>query len=182
MTRESNEIKGVVVFKSHRKKDDRGYLLKTFEKNAQPFSKAFNNIKQVIVSETKTKFTLRGLHFQNKPKEEAKLVTCLSGSLFGVVVDLRVGSSTFGRWLSYHLGGDGLDSIFVPKGVAHGYLTLSENVQLIYHIDQSYDPLLQSGILWNDPYLGILWPHKAPKVSEKDANLKPFKVVAGNKV
>ena len=113
--------------------------------------------------------TLRGLHFQASPHEEAKLVHCVAGRLFDVIVDMRPDSSTFQQAMHVELAmGEG---IFVPPGCAHGFQTLENDTTVLYHMDAPYVPEHAAGIQWNDPALAIPWPQKPRHLSEKDAKL-----------
>jgi dTDP-4-dehydrorhamnose 3,5-epimerase len=120
------------------------------------------------------KGTIRGLHFQRPPHAQAKLVHCVTGCVFDVVVDLRVGSPSFGKWLGIELSPEGGEQIFVPIGFAHGFVTLAENSEVLYKTTDFYAPEHDAGIRWNDPKLAIDWglPKDAnPIVSKKDAAL-----------
>ena len=121
--------------------------------------------------------TVRGLHFQVPPQAQAKLVRVVAGAAFDVVVDLRAGSPTYGRWCGATLTAAGAEQIFVPAGFAHGYCTLEPNTIVAYKVDRYYAPECDRGIRWDDPDLGIAWPVAASDVvlSEKDANLPPFR-------
>ncbi len=102
--------------------------------------------------------TVRGLHFQTAPHPQAKLVRVLAGAILDVAVDLRVGSPTRGRWVSARLTAEGGEQLFVPRGFAHGYCTLCDNVMLAYKVDGDYAPQTEGGVIWNDPALAIDWP------------------------
>jgi len=117
--------------------------------------------------------TLRGLHFQEPPGAQAKLIRCLRGAIYDVVVDVRNNSPTFGKWLSTKLTAEDGIQLFIPPGYAHGFMSLEDNSEVIYKVDAFYSPELDSGILWNDPMIGINWiiPGSAPIVSDKDALL-----------
>jgi len=120
--------------------------------------------------------TVRGLHFQNPPMSQAKLVRVLRGRIFDVAVDIRRGSATYGRWCAATISAEGGEQIFVPRGFGHGYCTLEPNSEVAYQVDNYYAPECDAGILWNDPTLGIGWPIAAGQavVSEKDRRLPPF--------
>lgn len=126
---------------------------------------------QCNFSHSVTKGTLRGLHFQYPPAAEAKLVRCLRGAVFDVIVDLRHGSSTFGRWYSERLDEENRSMIFVPEGFAHGFQTLSDNVEMLYFHTAPYSPEHQGGLHWDDPQVGIEWPLPVTEMSLRDASL-----------
>lgn len=180
MTVRRHEIMGLHLFSIKCFEDDRGLLLKTFNRGEFAFLDDFGDIRQIIVADTKSKNTLRGLHFQADPKQEAKLITCLQGAIFGVVVDLRLRSKTFQKWVSYDLTFQGVNSIYVPRGFAHGYLTTTDNVKMIYHLDQEYYPELQVGVRWDDHELNIPWPTTNPNISARDKKLKSLREILGH--
>ena len=116
------------------------------------------------------KNTLRGLHYQNYPHSENKVVQCVSGKVFDVIVDLRENSETFREHLEVCLGPDEtFIGVLIPVGCAHGYLTLEENTSLIYFMDKEYFPESAQGLLWDDPLLGINWPTQPDLISERDS-------------
>lgn len=114
--------------------------------------------------------TIRGLHFQTAPHAQAKLVRVLAGAILDVAVDIRPGSPTRGRWVSAQLTAEGGEQLFVPRGFAHGYCTLCDNVMLAYKVDSDYAPQSEGGVVWNDPDLAIAWPVDADDavLSDKD--------------
>jgi dTDP-4-dehydrorhamnose 3,5-epimerase len=112
---------------------------------------------------------LRGLHFQKQPHAQGKLIMVLSGRIYDVAVDIRVGSPTYGRWEGMELSGDCFRMLYVPVGFAHGFCVLSQTASVLYKVTAQYDPASDRGILWNDPELGIEWPIAEPILSPKDA-------------
>jgi dTDP-4-dehydrorhamnose 3,5-epimerase len=126
---------------------------------------------QVNQSFSTTKGTLRGLHYQTNPKAQTKLVRCTRGEIFDVVVDIRKGSPTHGEWYGVELTAENKKQLLVPKGFAHGFMTLTENTEVQYKVDEMYSPECDSGIAWNDPSIGVKWPMDIkPVLSEKDEN------------
>jgi len=119
--------------------------------------------------------TLRGLHFQFPPHAETKLVRVVSGEIFDLFVDLRTDSPTFGQWGAIHLSGERKNMAYIPRGMAHGYCTLTEHAEVLYKVDSAYAPDHEGGINWDDPDIGIDWPVETPLISEKDANQPSFK-------
>ncbi|MBA4793689.1 dTDP-4-dehydrorhamnose 3,5-epimerase [Phenylobacterium sp.] len=121
--------------------------------------------------------TVRGLHFQTAPHAQAKLVRVLKGAIYDVAVDVRQGSATFGRWVGAKLTAEGGEQLFVPRGFAHGYCTLTDDCELFYKVDGLYAPQCEGGVIWNDPDLAIDWPVAADEAvtSEKDKALPRLK-------
>ncbi|MBX9708349.1 MAG: dTDP-4-dehydrorhamnose 3,5-epimerase [Caulobacteraceae bacterium] len=158
--------------KAIRHADDRGWFSETFSSSRM----AALGLQTVFVQDNQSwsrrRGTVRGLHFQRPPSAQAKLVSCLRGRILDVVVDLRRGSPTFGQHLAVELEDNG-DQIFVPEGFAHGFITLTDDVLLSYKVSRPYDPLLDDGIVWNDPDLAIDWPvaEVRPTLSERDKAL-----------
>jgi dTDP-4-dehydrorhamnose 3,5-epimerase len=120
--------------------------------------------------------TLRGMHFQAPPYAEAKLVRCTRGALYDVLVDIRKDSPTYLQHVALTLTAEKPEMIYIPPGVAHGFLTLSDECEISYHISQPYIATAQQGIRWNDPALGISWPHDARVMSERDRNFADWKL------
>ena len=132
--------------------------------------------KQQNIVESK-KNVLRGMHFQLNPKAQSKLVTVVSGKIFDVAVDLRRKSKNFGKAYSYILSASNKESLFIPKGFAHGYLVLEKNTVVIYNVDEYFYPKLQKTIAWNDEFLSIKWPKsKNLIISKKDKDGEKFQV------
>jgi dTDP-4-dehydrorhamnose 3,5-epimerase len=123
---------------------------------------------QVNNSLSADKGTLRGMHYQLAPKAEVKVVRCIRGALFDCIIDLREGSSTFGHHFGVELTAENRRMLYVPKGFAHGFLTLEDDTEAFYFVDEFYAPTLERGIRWDDPRFGIEWPTKPSIVSEKD--------------
>jgi dTDP-4-dehydrorhamnose 3,5-epimerase len=170
---EKLEIEGVFGIKSSANFDQRGAFLRIW--NSKDFDGKFE-LSQVSASTNSKPRTLRGLHFQSAPHEESKIVLCVLGSVFDVVVDLRKESRTFGQYASTTIGlNENYQGIVVPAGFAHGYLTLEANATLVYFIDRPYVPESFKGIVWNDPKLQIAWPFEPEIISERDRNLPMLK-------
>lgn len=148
--------------------DERGWFKRTFDSAAFDEFGLPSQIDHTALSfNTKAK-TLRGLHFQASPIMEEKLVQCVQGSIFDVVVDIRPNSQTFGRWFSVELQSTSHIALFIGKGFAHGFLTLHTNTLVSYHMTQKYDPSLSRGIRWDDPALSIKWPESPVVIAKHD--------------
>ncbi|RMD47376.1 MAG: dTDP-4-dehydrorhamnose 3,5-epimerase [Aquificota bacterium] len=170
------EIPDVILIKPKVFSDSRGFFLETYKKS--DFEKA--GIKAEFVQDNHSKSVkgvLRGLHFQKNPYAQGKLVRCIKGEIFDVAVDIRKGSPTFGNWVAQVLTEENKYILWIPEGFAHGFLTLSEEAEVIYKVSgKEYSPEHDTGIRWDDPDIGIKWPlDEVGKVllSEKDKNL-PF--------
>jgi dTDP-4-dehydrorhamnose 3,5-epimerase len=159
--------------------DKRGYFARTWCQDEARGRGIHVRFVQSSVSYNKMRGTLRGLHFQRPPCGEAKLVRCLRGTLFDVLVDLRRDSPTFGRWVSVDLTGENARAVLVPKGVAHGFVTLSDNTFVSYDISEPYRSDMQAGIRWNDPDVSIRWPLAPIVIGKRDARL-PFLAEIGD--
>lgn len=120
---------------------------------------------------TRHKGTIRGLHFQYPPKAETKLVRCINGVVFDVIVDLRINSSTFGQWHAELLDSNQRSMICVPNGFAHGFQALTPNAELLYFVSCPYSPKHEGGLNWADPSLSIKWPLELAKISSRDSKL-----------
>ncbi|GAB4031191.1 MAG: dTDP-4-dehydrorhamnose 3,5-epimerase [Elusimicrobiota bacterium] len=169
---EKTDIEGLILVKPNVFKDSRGFFAEEYKKS--DFLKAGINCDFVQDNHSKSsKGVLRGLHFQKSPFSQAKLVRCLKGLIWDVAVDLRSGSKTFGKWLAFELSEENFNSLFIPEGFAHGFLTLSDEAELLYKCSREYAPSFDSGVRYDDPHLNISWPVKNPSLSEKDIKL-PF--------
>ena len=172
---EETDINDLVVLKPNVYNDNRGYFIESFKKNF--FKKNFLKVKFIQENECGSYFgVLRGLHFQNPPYSQAKLIRAVKGEVLDVVVDLRANSLTYGKHKSIILSGENKNQLFIPKGFAHGYVTLSKNAIISYKVDNYYYPQHESGIIYNDPNLNIDWILKKNQLilSEKDIKLKSF--------
>ena len=126
------------------------------------------------ISYTRMKGTLRGLHFQRDPHEEVKVVSCLRGAIWDVVVDIRKGSPSFGRWQAFELTAENWHQLYIPKGFAHGFQSLTDDVEVSYLISAFYERQAAAGFRYNDPAFGISWPLTPVAISEKDQTWPDF--------
>lgn len=168
------DIDGVVIIEPKVFGDDRGFFLETF--HADRYSElAGNNLPFVQDNHSRsTKGVLRGLHFQ-KTKQQGKLVQVVRGEVFDVAVDIRKSSPSFGKWVGVILSEENKKQIWIPPGLAHGFVTLSERADFEYKCTDYYDPGDEECLIWNDPHVAINWPVKAPLLSDKDLSGKSFK-------
>ena len=160
-------LKGVLILEPDVFPDERGFFLETFNSARYQDAGICVNFVQDNVSFSK-KGVLRGLHFQH-PQSQGKLVQVLSGQVFDVAVDIRIGSPTFGQWESFELSDANHRQIYIPPGFAHGYCVISETAIFSYKCTDFYNPATEGGIIWNDPELNIDWPIREPILSPKDA-------------
>jgi dTDP-4-dehydrorhamnose 3,5-epimerase len=154
--------------------DERGYFARTWAPEAFTSRGLDADLAQCNVAWNRVRGTLRGLHFQREPFSEVKLVRCTRGAILDVIVDLRPDSPTYCRWESVELRAEQLKMFYVPKGFAHGYLTLTDNAEVHYQVSAPYSPSHASGVPWNDPSFGIIWPFQPTVISVKDQNWSPF--------
>ena len=155
--------------------DERGFFFESF--NACAFAQATGlDVAFVQDNHSKSaKSVLRGLHYQLPPKAQGKLVRVVQGEVFDVAVDLRKGSKTFGHWVGQILSAQNKQQLWIPPGLAHGFLTLSDSAEFLYKTTDYYSPEHERSLLWNDPALAIDWPlDGSPILAAKDAAAKPF--------
>ena len=161
-----------IIAEPHR--DTRGsfariYCPEEFTAHAIPFTST-----QLNLSENLKRCTLRGLHFQEAPHAEAKLIHVIRGRAFDVIVDLRAGSASYGKWVGIQLDAAAPAAVFAPEGCAHGFLTLADDTALLYQMGRPYIPGHERGVRWNDPAFGIAWPAAPEMISERDATWPDF--------
>jgi dTDP-4-dehydrorhamnose 3,5-epimerase len=161
-------LAGCYVVDLVRLEDERGFFARSFCQDEFRRQGLRPEIAQCNVSWNRKRGTLRGLHFQAAPHEEAKVVRCTRGAIWDVVVDLREGSATRLRWHAAELSAENRRALYVPEGFAHGFQTLSDDSEVLYQMSESYYPELARGVRWDDPRLGIKWPLPDPIVSERD--------------
>lgn len=154
--------------------DDRGFFARSFCRREFEQRGLDPAIAQCNISYNEQRGILRGMHFQTAPYEEAKLVRCTRGSIFDVIVDLRSESRTFKQWVGLELSADNRLSLYVPRGFAHGFVTLEAQSELAYQMSEFYHSEAAMGFRWDDPTIGIDWPVARPVLRKRDANLPLF--------
>jgi dTDP-4-dehydrorhamnose 3,5-epimerase len=154
--------------------DDRGYFYESF--NHRSFEESLLVTKEFVQDNhsCSKKGVLRGMHFQIKPKEQGKLVRCINGAIFDVIVDIRRDSPTYRHWEGYNLSCQNKKQLWVPEGCAHGFLALEDNTEVLYKTTDYYSPHLERCIKWDDETLGIEWPSANYIISEKDSKGMSF--------
>jgi dTDP-4-dehydrorhamnose 3,5-epimerase len=155
--------------------DERGFFARTWCSRELTAHGLIAEIAQESVSRNERKGTLRGLHFQRPPHEETKIVRCIRGAIFDVIVDLRHDSPTFLHWKSFELTAENHRALYVPKGCAHGFQTLAEGTEVSYLISDFYAPEAAAGYRYNDPAFGITWPAPVNVISDRDRHWPDFK-------
>ena len=165
---EETRIPGAFLMKPERFEDERGFFARTWSREEFYARGLAERWSYAAVSWNRRKGTLRGLHYQVAPSEEAKLVSCLRGAVHDVIVDLRPASPAFRRWFAARLDPVSMESLYVPPGVAHGFLTLDGDTLVQYQISGRWSPEDARGVRWNDPAFGIRWPASPVLMAERD--------------
>ncbi|RIV22295.1 dTDP-4-dehydrorhamnose 3,5-epimerase [Fibrisoma montanum] len=170
MTFTETSLPGSFMIQPSPRVDHRGWFVRTFDKQAFTQIGHFDDWVQMNHSMTQQTGALRGLHFQYPPYAEVKLVRCVAGCVFDVIVDIRAGSPTFLQWFGTELSAENGLMLYIPKGFAHGFQTLTSNCQLLYCHSNYYKPECEGALRYNDPQLVINWPLPVTDLSERDAN------------
>lgn len=170
-------ICGVTELVTHRFSDHRGSFHNAYRSQDPRFQQYWGEreVAQVNISRTSKIGTVRGMHMQAPPHQEAKLIRCLKGKVFDVAVDLRPSSSSYGQWHAIELSAQAGNAILIPEGCAHGFQVLEENSELLYLHSGAWVPEAETGVRFNDPELAIQWPLEATDVSERDCTLPYFR-------
>lgn len=166
-------LKGAFVIEIEKREDSRGFFARSFCKDEYAKVGLYNEIIQINNSLSKHTGTLRGMHYQLAPKQEDKIVRCIKGAIYDVIIDMREDSETFCEWFGIELNETNRRSLYVPKGFAHGNISLVDESELLYLVTEYYSPESERGIRWNDPKFNIRWPIMPVEISEKD-NSHPF--------
>jgi dTDP-4-dehydrorhamnose 3,5-epimerase len=168
MTFRETAIEGVWVVEPELYEDERGFFARTWDTEEFDRRGLTGRLVQCSISFNRRRGTLRGMHYQAAPHEEAKLVRCTSGSIFDVAVDLRAESPTYCRWFGTELSAENRLALYVPEGCAHGFLTLTDGAEVAYQISEFHAPDAARGLRWNDPAIEIEWPGEVVVVNERD--------------
>ena len=164
------ELSGAFIIEIQKILDSRGFFARAWCQHEFKKHGINSSITQSNLSFNQQKGTLRGLHYQAAPYEEAKLVRCTKGGIFDVAVDLRNSSSTYGKWVGVELTADNHRMLLIPEGFAHGFQTLEDNTEVFYQVSEFYAPDAEKGARYDDPAFGISWPLNVSVISEKDKN------------
>ena len=166
------KLKGSYIIDIEKTNDKRGFFARTWDKNIFEQKGLNSNLAQCNISFNKKKGTLRGMHYQEHPYQEAKLVRCTRGKVYEVMIDLRKNSPTFKQWEAVELCADQHKMLYIPEGMALGFQTLEDNTELFYQMSQFYMPEYSKGLKYDDPSLKILWPLRITVISQKDKSWK----------
>jgi dTDP-4-dehydrorhamnose 3,5-epimerase len=171
-------IAGVCVVRPEQIEDERGFFARTWD-GAEFATRGLSaQVVQCSISFNRRRGTLRGLHYQAEPHEESKLVRCTAGAIFDVALDLRPGSPTFLDWVGVELSAHNRSALYVPEGCAHGFLTLTDEAEVLYQMTQVYVPEAARGVRWDDPAFAIEWPGEVDVINERDRAYPDFGIVA----
>lgn len=172
------KLKGAYIIEPERLEDERGFFARTFCQEEFAAHGLRTRFVQCSISFNKKKGTLRGMHYQVAPHEEAKLVRCTMGAIYDVIIDLRPGSPTFTQWVAVELTAQNRKMLYIPEGLAHGFQTLEDDTEVFYQMSEFYHPECARGVRWDDPVFGIKWPkihHRI--VSEIDQRYADFSCI-----
>ena len=168
-------LPGAYIIELEKHADERGYFARTYCQKEFRSRGLHDTFVQSNVSYNRQKGTLRGMHYQAEPYGEVKVVTCTAGEIYDVIIDLRPDSETYCRWFGVSLSETYEQSLYIPKGFAHGFQTIRDNSIVHYQMGEFYQPDYARGVRWDDPIFGIQWPLPVSTVSEKDSNYPDFK-------
>jgi dTDP-4-dehydrorhamnose 3,5-epimerase len=167
-------LQGAYLIEPELQHDERGFFARTWCQNEFAIKGLQTQWAQCNTSFNRQRGTLRGLHYQTAPHEEAKLVRCTMGAIYDVIVDLRVDSPTFRRWLAVELTAQNRLMLFIPTGFAHGFQTIADEVEVFYQMSACYAPECARGVRWDDPAFQISWPVERRIISERDRSFPDF--------
>lgn len=174
MILKETKLDGAYILELERIVDERGFFARTYcENEFKKVGITFEPV-QANISFNRHKNTMRGMHFQVHPYEEAKLVSCIEGSIYDVIIDVRSDSPTFNEWIAVELNSENRRMLYIPRGFAHGFMTLKNNTTVSYLMSEFYKPGADRGICWNDPAINMKWPAVPKVISEKDKSWAPY--------
>lgn len=172
-------LKDAILIELDKRVDARGFFARTFCEQEFAAAGLQNRFVQANSSGNPRAGTLRGLHYQIAPYAEIKVIRCTRGAIFDAIIDLRLGSPTYGQWQGFELDAARGTMLYVPEGFAHGYQTLLNDTEVAYQVSREYTPGAEAGIRYDDPGFGITWPLLPTSLSEKDASWPNVALVAG---
>lgn len=168
------KLSGAFIIELEKHEDSRGFFARSWDGNIFKEHGLVSEVIQQNTSFTIHKGTVRGMHYQVAPHQETKLIKCLRGAIYDVIIDLRPDSATYMQWSGIELSAENYKMIYVPKDFAHGFQTLEKDTLATYLVTEIYTPHAERGIRYNDPAIGIEWPLPVSFISNKDANLPDF--------
>jgi dTDP-4-dehydrorhamnose 3,5-epimerase len=169
-------IQGAFIAEIPHFPDERGYLDVVYSSQFLADKGLKLPVAQSMAAWNRTKGTLRGMHYQDAPRTEIKLVACPVGAIYDVMIDLRKDSPSYQKWFAVELSGENHRALYIPEGIAHGYQTLADNSYVLYHTSQPYDPALARGVAWNDPAFNVKWPEARSRIiSPRDLQHPPYR-------
>lgn len=168
------KLNGLYMIEPERLEDNRGFFARIWCEREFKAIGINPKLAQCSISFNRKKGTLRGMHYQDIPYKESKLVRCTMGAVYDVAIDLRPESNTFRQWISMELTAENRKMIYIPEGFAHGFLTLADNTEVFYQISEFYMSEYSRGVRWNDPAFRIHWPDKIAVISDRDQNYPDF--------
>ena len=163
-------LEGAFTIDLEKREDERGFFARYYCGEEFLKHNLESNWVQVNNSLSKNSGTLRGLHFQQSPHSEVKLIRCIKGSIWDVIVDVRLNSQTYGKWFAAELTSENRKMMYVPKGFAHGFISLEDDSEILYMVSEPYNPAFEKTLKWDDNFHGIQWPIKPTVISDKDMN------------
>lgn len=168
------ELKGAFIIEPKRLEDERGFFARSFCQKESEEHGLNPCIVQCNISYNRKKGTLRGMHYQIAPYQEAKVVSCTRGSIYDVIIDLRPHSPTYRQWFAVELTAENFRMLYVPEGFAHGFQTLEDNTVVLYQMSEFYHQECARGVRWDDPAFGIEWRHAVGSISDSDSTYPDF--------
>ena len=170
------KFKGANIIELQKLEDERGFFARSFCRYEFENHGLNPNVIQCNVSFNAKRGTMRGMHYQVKPFEEAKLVRCTMGSIYDVIIDLRSDSPSFKDFIGLELSAHNRSALYIPEGFAHGFLTLEDNTEVFYQMSEFYNPDASRGFRYNDPMFGISWPQEVQVISDRDRTYPDFTI------
>ena len=172
---EKQQFHGVFLMQAQLLGDERGLFRRHYCENELKANGIDFSVKQGNISENAKKLTLRGFHYQIAPSKEAKIISCITGSIYNVVIDLRKESPTFLQWQSFNMSDSGRESLYIPVGCANTFLTLEDNTRIHYYMNDFFSTE-SLGFRYNDPFFNISWPYEPAVISDRDKNFPDFRI------
>lgn len=169
------KLRGAYIIELEKREDVRGFFARTWDEKEFEEHGIYRKPVQTNMAYSRKKGTLRGMHYQNAPYQESKLIRCTKGAIYDVIIDLRPNSSTYKKWFGVKLSEENHKMLFLPEGFAHGFLTLKNNTEVSYQVSAFYNFESERLVRFNDPAFKIKWPSKVTVISEKDKNAPDYK-------